>query len=102
VLQDTPRVFPVLRNILCQPEDIALVPLGKFCKCISISEASLRHDAGFIESGWFWPDMILNCIIHGPGHPARPFQIQTVDSVDDSGRIKLPDCVLSPVFTFRS
>jgi hypothetical protein len=42
-LQGILGVFPVLRNILRQPEDIALVSFGKFCKRIRIFEASLRH-----------------------------------------------------------
>src|SRR5258706_10250044 len=48
-------VFPVLRNILRQPEDIALIALGQFVEGCAIALPSLGDQAGFIEnSGFLW------------------------------------------------
>ena len=53
LLQDIFGVFPVLRDILRQPKDIALVALGQLAERCAIALASLGDQAGFIENGGF-------------------------------------------------
>jgi hypothetical protein len=88
-LQDILGVFPVLGNILRQPEDIALVSFGKFCKRIRILRGELAplHSSKTAGSG-----VMFNCIIHGPPS-SPPVSNSPVDSVDDAGKIKLPGFV---------
>ena len=60
LLQDIFGVFPVLRDILSQPENIALITFGQPVESLAIALASLGYQSGLIECGCFlWQAFIL-------------------------------------------
>src|SRR5579862_9014655 len=54
LLQDIFSIFPVLCDILRQPEDLTLIMLRKLIECLSIALTRERHERGFVEYRCFW------------------------------------------------
>ena len=60
LLQDIFGVFPVLCDILSQPENIALITFGQPVESLAIALVSLGYQSGLIECGCFlWQAFIL-------------------------------------------
>jgi hypothetical protein len=72
LLQDIFSIFPVLRDILRQPENIALIAFGQPVERFGIALASLGYQGGFIENGGFvWQALILALASHDQQIPRR-------------------------------
>ena len=72
LLQDIFGVFPVLRDVLSQPENIALIAFGQPVESFSIALASLGYQSAFIEnSGFVWQVFILASCGSKPCEPAE-------------------------------